>query len=268
MEVDPNSQAPVPFDGVPTDASDENDAAFGKEKKKRGLVGKCWWLLKWPLAIIVLPILAYLVVAMIGAWLPVNLDFVPEPNGIEIYIYSGDIHSDIILPLVNEQKDWRENFPLNSFGSSRTDFTHVSIGWGAREFYLETPTWSDLELSTAANALLTPSESVMHVEMIHLRPVISSSMMKTKISKEQYLRMVDFVQGSFEESGGIGGSNPKPTPIEGASYHDRDNFYPAVGSYYLFQTCNCWAGDALRATGIKVGKFTPLPKSVFWHLTQ
>jgi hypothetical protein len=106
----------------------------------------------------------------------------------------------------------------------------------------------------------------MHVEMVHLRPVISSSMMKTKVTAEQYLRMVEFVQESFVEYGHAGDSNRKPTPINDACYNDCDNFYPAVGSYHLFQTCNCWVGDALRAGGIKVGKFTPLPKSIFWHL--
>ena len=264
MEVDPNVQAPVPFDRAP--ANSELDGTGLRGRLKRSFLGKCWRLIKWPLYIILFPILLYLVSALVGAWIPDNADFVPKPNGIEIYIYSGDIHSDIILPLVNEQKDWRENFPLNSFQSDRTDFTHVSIGWGSREFYLETPTWNDLELSTAASVLFTPSESVMHVEMIHLSPVISSSLMKTKVSKQQYLQLVEFVQASFDQNVEATSSNQKPTPIEDAGYSDRDKFYPAVGKYHLFRTCNCWAGDAMRAGGIKVGKFTPLPKSVFWHL--
>ena len=264
MEVDPNAHVPVPFDRAP--ANPELDGTGLKGRLKRSFLGKCWRLIKWPLAIILFPIFLYVVAALVGAWVPDNADFVPKPNGIEIYIYSGDIHSDIILPLVNEQKDWRENFPLSSFESDRTDFTHVSIGWGAREFYLETPTRDDLELSTTARVLFTPSETVMHVEMIHLKPVISSSLMKTKISQEQYLQLVEFVQASFDQESGAGSSNQKPTPIEQAGYNDRDHFYPAVGEYHLFRTCNCWAGDALRAGGIKVGKFTPLPKSVFWHL--
>jgi len=264
MEVDPNAQAPVPFDR--SSASSEIDELKGR--RKRSFLGKCWRVIRWPLAIIIFPILLYLVVALVGAWIPDNEDFVPQPNGIEVYIYSGDIHSDIILPLVNEQKDWRQNFPSSSFKSDRTDFTHVSIGWGSREFYLETPTWNDLELSTALNVLLLPSESVMHVEMVHLRPVISSSLMKTKITEEQYLQLVEFVQASFDQQSGAADSNFQPTPITDAGYTNRDNFYPAVGKYHLFQTCNCWAGDALRATGIKVGKFTPLPKSVFWHLER
>ena len=211
-------------------------------------------------------IAVYVLVAFVGAWIPDNADFMPDPNGIEVYIYSGDIHSDIILPLVNEQKDWRENFPLRSFLTERSDFTHVSIGWGSRDFYLNTPTWRDVNLATTASTFFIPAESVMHVEMVHLRPVISSSMMKTKVTAEQYLRMVEFVQESFVECGHAGDSNRKPTPINDACYNDCDNFYPAVGRYHLFQTCNCWVGDALRAGGIKVGKFTPLPKSIFWHL--
>lgn len=263
MEVDPNAQTAVEFDGA-AELGSEGPQNIGR--RKRGFLGKCWWLMRCLLTLIFLPIVLYLVVALVGAWIPDNRDFVPQPNGIEIYIYSGDIHSDVILPLVNEQKDWRENFPLSSFQSQRTDFTHVSIGWGAREFYLETPTWNDLDAEKAARVLFTPSDSVMHVEMVNLRPVISQSMMKTKISDEQYLQLVNFVQDSFEQNGADSNSNMQPTPIEGGSYTDRDHFYPAVGKYHLFRTCNCWAGDALRAGGIKVGKFTPLPKSIFWHL--
>jgi uncharacterized protein (TIGR02117 family) len=264
MEVEPNDQVPVPFD-----SASANSAVAGAELKgqlKRSFLGKCWRLIRWPLAIIVFPVLLYVAAALIGAWIPDNGDFVPKANGIEVYIYSGDIHSDVILPLVNDQKDWRENFPLSSFASDRQDFTHISFGWGSREFYLDTPTWNDLEVSTALNVLLTPSESVVHVEMVQLQPVISSSLMKTKITEQQYRDMVKFVQASFDRNSGVPSSELKPTPIADAGYNDRDNFYPAVGSYHLFRTCNCWAGDALRASGIKVGKFTPLPKSVFWHL--
>jgi len=264
MEVDPKDQVPVPFDF--DSANSKRNGAELKGRLKKSFLGRCWRLIRWPLAIIIFPILLYLVAALIGAWIPENEDFVRKPNGIEVYIYSGDIHSDIILPLVNDQKDWRENFPLSSFESDRDEFTHVSFGWGSRAFYLDTPTWNDLEISTALSVLFMPSESVMHVEMVHLRPVISSSLMKTKITEQQYLNMVDFIQASFDQNSGVASSNQRPTPIEDAGYSDRDNFYPAVGNYHLFRTCNCWAGDTLRAAGIKVGKFTPLPKSVFWHL--
>ena len=264
MEVDPKDQVPVPFDFAST--SSELDGTGLEGRLKRSFLGKCWRLIKWPLAIIIFPVLLYLAVALIGAWIPDNEDFVPKPNGIEVYIYSGDIHTDIILPLVNDHKDWRENFPLSSFESDRTDYTHVSFGWGSREFYLETPTWNDLEISNALRVLFTPSESVMHVQMVQLQPVVSSSLMKTKITQEQYLNMVEFVQASFEQESRVASSELKPTPIEDADYTGGDHFYPAVGKYHLFRTCNCWAGDTLRAAGIKVGKFTPLPKSIFWHL--
>ncbi len=264
MEVDPKDQLPVAFDYVSADSNPDETGLKGR--LKRSFLGKCWRLIKWPLAIIILPVLLYLALALVGAWIPDNEDFVPKANGIEVYIYSGDIHSDIILPLFNDQKDWRENFPLSSFASDREDFTHVSFGWGSRAFYLETPTWNDLEISTALGVLLTPSESVMHVEMVHLSPVISSSLMRTKITPQQYADMVGFVLASFDQESGVADPNAKTMPIADAGYTDRDHFYPAVGNYHLFRTCNCWAGDTLRAGGIKVGKFTPLPKSIFWHL--
>ena len=263
MSSEETSEGPQPTTtAVPFDSGSAATGSAGPKKPRKSLLGRLWSFCKWVLFLILGPVFLYLITAIVGAAWPVNTDFESSSDGVEIFILSGDVHTDLILPITNQQHDWRDNFPADSFSTTRTDFTHVSIGWGARKFYLETPTWSDVEVSTVASVLFTPSESVMHVETIRFEPVISSSIMSTRISAEQYLKLVDFIEASFA------GDDPQPAPIADASYGDNDHFYPAVGDYHLFRTCNCWAGEAMGAAGIKVGKFTPLPKTIFWHLDQ
>ena len=247
---------------VPFDFGSADNGSGGHKKPRKSFLRRLWGWFKWCLFLLLAPLFVYLVIALVGAAWPVNSDFEPASDGVEIFILSGDVHTDLILPITTQQQDWREKFPADSFPTNRTDFTHVSIGWGARQFYLETPTWSDLKVSTVANVLFTPSESVMHVQMIRFEPVISSSVMSTRISPEQYQQLIEFIEASFADD------SAQPAAIADAAYSDNDHFYPAIGDYHLFRTCNCWAGAAMQAAGIKVGKFTPLPKTIFWHLDQ
>ena len=64
--------------------------------------------------------------------------------------------------------------------------------------------------------------------------------------------------------------NPDGTlqPIPGSNYGDRDAFFEAVGDYSAVNTCNNWVGRAMQVAGIRVGWFTPLPKTMFLYLAS
>ena len=224
---------------------------------KRGLLGWLWFVLrrafKWTAILILLPLVCYLAVGGVGAWLPENPDFKPTVAGIEIFIYSGNAHSEFLLPLKTPEKDWTQHFSM----PSDTGLSHIAIGWGDRALYTQTQNWSDLKIATAISAIFVPSDSVLHGELIR-EPYSTSRSIKTHISSEQYQRLCDYITDSLAED----------APIEGASFGDFDQFFPAKGDYHLFNTCNNWVGDGMKAAGIKVGRFTPLPKTVFWHLSN
>lgn len=202
-------------------------------------------------------LLTYAALILVGL-IPVNRDFVESEDGIEIFVLSGAFHSDIILPVQTTVIDWRSQFNPSDFKINTEGATYIGFGWGDRNFYLHTPTWSDLKISTAANALLLPSETVMHVGYLNT-PVGQPEIRSVKISPDQYQKLVDFIIGSFQ-SGERGFQH-----IEGHSYGDADAFFIGSGNYHCFRTCNCWVGDALKATGVKTGWFTPLPKTVFLY---
>jgi len=216
----------------------------------------------------VLAVIGFYCIAILVGMIPVNSDFEETEDGVEIFVFSGAFHSDLILPIDNSIVDWRTRFKESDFKSSATWATHVAFGWGDKGFYINTPSWTDLKFSTAANALLMPSDTVMHVSKTS-RPVVRDATHldgdentgRIVISKVQYESLVDFISQSFQknDSGSL-------QPIAGESYGSADAFYQGAGSYHAFRTCNCWVGGGLASAGVKTGWFTPLPKTVFYHL--
>ena len=204
-------------------------------------------------------LVGYFATVIVGL-IPVNNDFVPANEGITIYVASNDVHADIIVPVETSIIDWRRHFPNSQFQADIRHMSHLAVGWGDRGFYLDTPRWKDLKVRTAVNAMLLPSQTVMHVQYFG-RPKTNSSCKSIKISTAAYAKLVDFIQQSFAE----------PTESRRRidfSYTAWDAFYAARGRYHLFNTCNCWVGRALKRIGVTTPWFAPLPNTVLWYLPQ
>ena len=194
--------------------------------------------------------------------IPVNRGFVQSDDGVEIFVFSGAFHSDLILPIENSVIDWRTRVSPDHFQSSAPSATHLAFGWGDKDFYINTPRWADLKVSTACDALLIPSDTVMHVSH-QTRPATDQETRGVRISIAQYEKLVEFIIDSFEtnKAGEI-------QLIRGESYGETDAFYRGKGYYHCFRTCNCWVGEGLQQAGIKTGWFTPLPKTVFFYFPE
>ncbi len=216
------------------------------------------WLKR--VAVLVLSCVAfYLFVALIGL-IPVNNDFQPTPDGIEIWLVSNAIHTDIILPMRSKAIDWRERFPERSFSVDATRAARVAIGWGNKGFYINTPTWADLRFSTVVNALFWPSDSCMHVSLCTAEAMPKDAR-SVKISTLQYQRLVQFIDSGFRH-----GPDGSLILIPNAAYGPADAFFESDGRYHCFNTCNCWTGRAMQATGIRTGWYTPLPRTELLYL--
>jgi hypothetical protein len=181
---------------------------------------------------------------LLVGFVPVNLDYQPpQGEAVTIYVRSNEIHTDVVLPVRCDDPpaDWSWRFPPEHFATDVSDYRYVAVGWGNRQFYVETPTWADFKLSSAVAALFWPSETVLHVEYLY-DVAEGDSFRRVLISREQYRELVGFIESS------------------------ADRFYQATGRYHAFNTCNQWTGRGLARAGAPVGIWTPLKPQVLWRL--
>ena len=220
-------------------------------------VGRRVWRFVWRTPLYALAL--YAGVVLIGL-IPVNNGFQPSPGGVEVWLTSSPIHADVMLPIETSAIDWREEFPADCFAGETSQATHVAIGWGDRGFFIHTPTWADLRFSTAAKALLWPSETCLHVSLTRAE-YFGDDARSVFISEAEYERLVDYVRASFQRR-----ADGSVHQIDDAAYSSNDAFFRARGRYHCLNTCNSWVGRGLQAAGVRTGWLTPLPKTLFWYL--
>jgi uncharacterized protein (TIGR02117 family) len=203
------------------------------------------------------------VIASIGlSKIEVNSDLIARNKEIEVYIQTNGVHSDIVVPVKNELKDWSKEIQFQQTKSKDSLMNYLSFGWGDKGFYLETPTWADLKASTAFNAAFGLGESAMHTTF-YKKMAEGKDCVKIKISKEEYLKLVDYIEDSFDRNNeGI------PIFIPAVTYDKNDIFYEANRSYSLFYTCNTWANNALKSAGQKAAFWTNYDQGIFQHYSK
>jgi len=219
------------------------------------------WLLRGVAGIVSLPLLYFAAALLLGA-VPANVAFNQAgEDGVTIFVLSNGIHTWIVMPKVNPDMDWRPYAQPGHLRDPRWgNADHVAIGYGNRDFYLNTPTWGDLTVRRAFSAFFGGGPTLLHVIHVdHPRP--DPDQRPIRISHDQYRRLARFIQGRFHlDAGG------RPIPLIGRGYGPDDIFYEANGGYSFILTCNEWTGRALRQAGVRTGLWTPLNQSIMWRL--
>ncbi len=218
-------------------------------------------VLRWAGAAFLGSIALFAVAGWIGSSISRNSDWreaaATETGIVEILVGTNGIHTEIAMPLVTPEMDWRGVFPASDIQASDRPYTHVSVSWGERAFFLETPTWSDLSLPVAVNAM-TGGEAVLHVAH-YVRPAPSSEYRILRLSTDEYKALTRAIQSHL------------PPPDEHGilpGYGSHDVFYRARGTYHIGNTCNQWTSDQLAAAGVKTGMWTPFPGGVMKWVPQ
>jgi uncharacterized protein (TIGR02117 family) len=208
----------------------------------------------------ILFIIIYLGFAFLLPHLKLNNNNLPPASGIEIFVQSNGMHTDFVLPVRTNNFRWSELIPFADFKNADSTCHYISIGWGDKGFYVDTPTWNDLKFSTAFKAAFGLSNTAMHISYKHYPPKLDEKCKRLVISKVQYLNLIRYIYSSFQIN------DKKVLMVEHAGYTDHDRFYEANGTYSMFKTCNVWTGLGLQVMEVKVGVWTPFADGVLGSL--
>lgn len=178
-------------------------------------------------------------------------------GGIEVLVLDHGYHSGIVVKRGALErfsgavgKGWLRDFPQADW---------FEIGWGDRGFYSSVPSFSDATVVIAANALLWPSESVLHVAtgLGDAKQVFGGSDQISLLLADDNARALI----AALEAGSASGQ-----PMGEGLYLDS-LFYPGAGQYYLFFTCNSWVAAVLRQADVGASPlFAQFTKGLFWEL--
>ncbi len=190
-----------------------------------------------------------------------NPDYVQATEGTEIRVWSNGIHTDFVVPVRNQLMDWGAFAPYSKQAPPESGLEYAVIGWGDRDFYIETPTDADFSLATTLKAIFLPTSSVMHVSYYFSTPALDRKCVRLVLNDDEYRRFVSFLRQSFELD-----AKGQPIEIPGVNYDRTDVFYRGAGTYHLLRTCNNWANQALQTTGVTTPIWSPLEYAIFDHV--
>jgi uncharacterized protein (TIGR02117 family) len=191
--------------------------------------------------------LAYLLAGLVGAFVPGPKANVTAGDDVTIHLVRGPIHYDLLLPL-NAQVRARFDWLAIEMDHPGADF--LVAGWGGEAFYTTTGTYMDVS-PLAVWKGVTGDRSVVRVSLAG--PFQQDWPTETLVlSHAQFDALLGVLEDSFATR----------TPLDVPGFSQWDQFYPAKGRFHIFQTCNAWIGQTLRAAGLRFGVWTPTPYAV------
>ena len=203
------------------------------------------------LASLIAVLLVFALAGWIGSSIPRNGDWREPERGIEIMVGTNGVHTEIVMPLVTPEKDWRPDFPASDLPMPNRGYTHVAVSWGEREVFLNTPTWWDLSPMTVLRIVGVGGEGLLHVAH-YIRPAPSEDYRPLTLTQAEYRRLVAAIERSL----------PQEPRVRHDGYDSHDVFYETGGEYTVTNTCNQWTSDRLAEAGVRTGWWTPFAGGV------
>ena len=198
--------------------------------------------------------LLFLGAALIGSYWPRNPDWKEPAEGVTLYLADNGVHTAIVVPAAAIGIDWSMTFRPSDLPSSDGAGNWLVIGWGDRDFFLNTPTWAEVRPKTLLTAAIGSGGALIHIDHIDA-PVQDANMRPFTVSKTEYQKLSETILNTL-----IRDADGHPTALPG--YGSRDVFYPAKGRYSLLHTCNSWTADTLATAGIRAPLWTPFAGGV------
>lgn len=173
----------------------------------------------------------------------------------EVLLLRGPIHYDILLPIDDLSRARFARLTQAGLPIDASRARWLVIGWGARKFYTETPSYADLSLANIWRGIIG-DDSVLRVDVAgDLNKGLPTR--RLRLTETQYRTLLDRVWESFALT-----PEGQPDRIDVEGYTSSDVFFAARGRFNILRTCNVWIGEKLRTAGVQFGIWTPLPLSV------
>ncbi len=233
-----------------------------KNKQKPSFIKKSFRFLIFTSLFFISCILIYLTCAFIFS--RITIEGNKEKNSIHsVFLMKSGIHVDFLLPISNEFKDWQEEFPISNTRSKDSTYKKIAIGWGSKDFYMNTPTWDDLTLKIFLISNFGLGSSAIQVKYYTDTLPKDSKITPLKLSNNQYKKLVKYIETSLKRSKTNNSSlilpkNPKVLT-------ENNSFYDAKQTYSLLLTCNTWINNGLKASGQKACLWTPDAGGIFYQ---
>ncbi|NVO85911.1 TIGR02117 family protein [Hymenobacter terrestris] len=209
--------------------------------------------------------MAFILLLMTGATVPVNRHFRQTPDGIPIFVVSNGAHTDLVLPLHDPQTghDWLRELSQPELTARFSRYRYVGFGWGNEGFFLGSMGGRTPGPGAMLRALL-PSKTLVHASFYRAAPDSGALVVPLRVSAAQYGRLVAHVQATLAAPDSLG----RQPLLQAGGYGAADFFFRARGRYHALRTCNDWTTRGLRRAGIRVPLKSPLAAPVLHHARQ
>jgi uncharacterized protein (TIGR02117 family) len=174
-----------------------------------------------------------------------------------VYITSSGVHCDIVLPVRDSLMDWTRELQLPDSLAKDTARPCLGFGWGNKQFFIETKSWSDLKVSVFLRATFHLGNSALHIVQVPEPDTANPQTIRLLLTDDQYRRLIGFIKNEFTV--GKGGYEPIPEH----PYGSYNYFFEAKRSYGLLYTCNSWTNKALKVAGQKACVWTAFKDGIY-----
>lgn len=202
-----------------------------------------------------LPVL-YLAASVILPLIPGPGANLSGPLTRQIGLLQGPIHTDILFPLTPETRSRFAFAEAAGVPLNQPDAQWLLFGWGSAAFYTTAGTYADITASAVLTAA-TGDEAVIRLDALGPLPPLEN-LRFLSLSEAQFQALLTQTTTALASE----------TRLNHPGFTGTDAFFPARGQFHLFHTCNVWLGEALRASGIPFGLWTPANWSVTLSLNH
>jgi hypothetical protein len=113
-------------------------------------------------------------------------------------------------------------------------------------------------LPVAFRAVLLKTEAAMHITPLGRN---FPNWKEVEICSGQLHALNNYINSSFKKN-----ETGELQKLDFPGYTNYDFFYEATGNFMVFYTCNVWANNALKETGVKTSVWSPFDFGVLHHL--